>query len=220
MEEQLPNGRIRVVVVDDHRLVAEGLTATLEAAGDMEVVGISGTAAQGVDMVRAYRPDVVLLDQRLPDNDGTTVIGPMLNVSPTSKVVMLTATDDDSVLLRAIEAGCAGFVTKGRTSATLVEAVRAAASGEAVIAPDALARLLPRLSDRRARLGSDLSPREREVLALLVAGLPNADIAKNLSISYATARNHVQAIISKLGAHSKLEAVAIALREGVVEPPR
>lgn len=211
---------LRVVIVDDHKLVAEGVAATLGAAPDIEVVGLGGTAASAVDLVRVYQPEVVLLDQRLPDGDGIDAIPRILATSPESKIVILTASDDDGLLLRAIEAGVAGFVTKGRSMSALVEAVRAAANGEAVIAPDALARLLPRLADLRRRPGDDLSPREREVLTLLVEGASNNDIASHLTISYATARNHVQAVITKLGAHSKLEAVAIALREGIVEPPR
>lgn len=210
---------IAVAVVDDHRMVVEGLVTMLSAEPDIEVIGTASTAHDALVLVRARRPDVVLMDHRLPDGDGLDVAEQLHHDVPESKVVMLTASDDEGVLLRAIEVGCAGYVTKGTNVQQLVDAVRAAAAGEALVSGDMLARLLPRLRPTARRVGADLTPREVEVLELLAAAAPTAEVASALGISIATTRNHVQRILQKLGAHSKIEAVSIAVREGIVRLP-
>jgi DNA-binding NarL/FixJ family response regulator len=210
---------ITVVIVDDHLLVADSVAATLDAADDISVVAVAGTCAEGLDEVRRHQPDVLLLDQRLPDGLGTDSLPSLQQASPRTRVLLVTATDTDDVLLRAFEGGCAGFVAKGQRAAALLDAVRRAAEGETVLSSADLRRLFPGLVHQQARLGGDLTAREREVLALLSAGRSTVLIAQHLVISPATARNHIQSVISKLGAHSKLEAVSIALREGIVIPP-
>jgi DNA-binding NarL/FixJ family response regulator len=159
---------------------------------------------------------VLLLDQRLPDGLGTDMLPEIRQASPGTQVLLVTAVDSDDVLLRAVEGGCAGFVAKGQRASTLLDAVRRAADGELVLSSSDMQRLLPQLIRQPPQLGDDLTAREREVLTLLSLGLSTNGLAEQLSISHATARNHIQSVLGKLGAHSKLEAVAIALRERIV----
>lgn len=186
--------------------------------GDLTVLGVAASCADALRLVRRVQPRVLLLDQRLPDGLGTDAVPGLLAACPTMKVLLVTADTSDEVMVSAIESGCAGFLRKSARSAELVAAVRAAARDEAMIGPADLHRLMPRLRHEE-RIGDDLTPRERCILELLVEGTTTAAIAEGLSIAVATARNHVQAIMSKLGAHSRLEAVAIALRESVLPPP-
>lgn len=211
----MAKGPIRVLIVDDHELVAESLERLLADQSDIEVVGIAGTGAEALEMAAELRPDVVLMDFKLPDADGTDVARQVKERRPEAKVVMVTGYAEDAILIRAIEAGCSGFVTKQQASATVVSAVRAASVGESLIEPTLLARLLPRLrqTDRRT---VDLTTRETEILKLVAEGLTNQAIAERLVISTNTVRNHVQNILTKLGVHSKLEAVATAVRRGMI----
>jgi DNA-binding NarL/FixJ family response regulator len=210
---------ITVVGIDDHKLVAESVAAILNCANDVAVVAVAHTGAEGVAEVLRHQPDVLLLDQRLPDGLGTDLLPALKQSSPRTRVVLLTGSDSEDVLRRALEGGCAGVVAKDRRAAVLLEAVRGAAEGKTVFAADDLRRLLPRLVYPQSGREADLTRREHEVLTLLVDGGSTASIAQHLVISLSTARNHIQSIISKLGAHSKLEAVAIALREGIVAAP-
>jgi DNA-binding NarL/FixJ family response regulator len=209
---------IRVLIVEDHRMFSQALKAALDEADDIAVTAAVETAAAGVAAARETDPDVVLMDYRLPDGDGVDAARRIKAEHPDTKIVMLTATSDDSVLRKAIAAGCSGYLTKNQTVDELMLAVRAAHSGEALISPAMLSRLLDRLGDR-SRPGSDLTSREAEVLRLLAQGLSNPAIASTLGIRMATVRNHVQSVIEKLHAHSKLEAVAAAIRLGVIRTP-
>lgn len=210
---------LRVVIVDDHRLFAESLARVLADEADIEVVGLVATPDAALPTVARVRPHVVLLDHRLPGRDGVEVAAELKAARPDVMVVMVTGNADDRVLLGAIEAGCSGFLTKDRGPAEVVEAIRSAAAGEVVIPPNLLARLLPQLQQSRRGIGSDLSPRELEVLNLLATGATNRSIADELFVSVNTVRNHVQQVLTKLGAHSKLEAVATAVREGIISYP-
>jgi DNA-binding NarL/FixJ family response regulator len=207
--------QIRVLIVEDHRMFAQALRAALDETDDIAVTGAMATAREGVQAARTTQPDVVLMDYRLPDGDGVDAARQIKADRPETKVVMLTAASDDSVLSQAIQAGCSGYLTKDHTVDELILAVRAAHNGEALISPAMLSRLLDRLSDR-SRPGADLTSRETEVLRLLARGLSNQAIATELDIRLATVRNHVQSVIEKLHAHSKLEAVAVALRMGLI----
>lgn len=210
---------IRVYVVDDHQLFASSLASALGAEPDMVVVGTSHDLAGAERSIAAARPDVVLLDHRLPDGDGVTAIG-RLTRHHRAPVVMLTASTAENVLIAAIEAGAAGFISKSRSLTDLTTAVRAAAAGEAVISPELLARLLPRLGGNGTPTErAKLTQREIEVLELVALGLSNAAIADELVVSVHTVRNHVANLSAKLSAHSKLEAVAIGLREGIIAAP-
>lgn len=210
---------IAVLVCDDHQILAEGLASLLSGAGGVRVVGVVGTAAQAVERAAATRPDVVLMDYELPDGDGVSATAAIKAAVPEANVVMLTSFADESVLVGAIEAGCCGFLTKHKSARDVVAAVRLAAEGEALISPDMLVRLLPRLRRTTAErtFGSDLTSRETEVLGLLADGLSSEAIATRLYLSPNTVRNHVQNVLTKLGAHSRLEAVALAARAGLLD---
>lgn len=207
---------IRVLIVDDHDMFASSLAVVLGAEPDLVVVGVAATARAALEMVPATLPDVVLLDQRLPDEDGVRVIGPLLDARAGLHVVMVTGSASEQVLVSAIEAGAAGFVDKTRSVGEVVAAVRSAAAGEALISPAMLARLLPRLRRREEPAAPALTEREREVLDLLAQGLTNSEIAQRMTVSVHTVRNHVANLSGKLGAHSKLEVLAIAVRTGLL----
>jgi DNA-binding NarL/FixJ family response regulator len=209
-------GTIRVVVCEDHQVVADGLAAVLGLQPGIEVVDVVHSVADVVDSAREHSPDVVLMDYGLPDGNGAEATRAVKQARPEAKVVMLTSFADEETLVAAIEAGCSGFVPKHKGSSELTVAVRLAAEGEAVVSPDMLALLLPRLTHTHRGLGSDLTPREREVLQLLSDGESKDRIGARLFLSPNTVRNHIQSILSKLGAHSRLEAVAIAVREGLI----
>lgn len=208
---------IRVLIVDDHAMVAEGLRDALSAHDDIEVVGGAGTARHAEELVERLRPDVVVMDYRLPDSDGATTAKRMRAGKGGPAVVMVTASDHDSVVAAAVEAGCSAYVTKDRAVREVVAAVRAAARGELTFPVEVLARLLPQVREEAAAKG--LSPRQLQVLQLLAAGRSTDAIATELSLSTHTVRNHVQAILSKLGVHSKLEAVNTAVQRGIIDYP-
>ncbi|HXZ82271.1 MAG TPA: response regulator transcription factor [Acidimicrobiales bacterium] len=208
--------RIRVGIVDDHAMVAEGLGVLLREERDLEIVGIAATVAEAIELVERRRPHVLLLDYRLPDGDGATAATEILRRWPSTKVVMLSAAGGDELLARSIEAGCSGFLPKDRSGHEVVSAVRAAYRGESLIPTAVLSGLLDRL--RRAPQGKagDLTQREFEVLRLLAKGMSTEGISSLLFLSEHTVRNHVRNILAKLGAHSKLEAVAVAARDGII----
>jgi len=206
----------RVLIVDDHEVLAASLAQVLDHEPDLTVVGSAGTLEKARALLATAAPDVVLLDHRMPDGDGVEAIPELLALRPEASIVVLTATTADHVLIAAIEGGASGFVSKTRGLDEVTSAVRAAAAGESVISPEMLARLLPRLHRREAEPRDTLTDREREVLQLLAEGLSNAAIAERLVVSVHTVRNHVANLSTKLGAHSKLEALSIAVREGLL----
>ena len=211
---------VRVLVVDDHAMFASSVAALLGSEPGLEVVGTATDLATARSRLTADPVDVVLLDQRLPDGRGVDAIVELKRLSPATKIVMLTGAADDASLVTATAAGCAGFLEKSRSVEELVAAVRAAAASEVLLSPDLLARLIAGLQRKRQGLGSDLTAREIEVLGLLAKGLSNAAIAKALFLSVNTVRNHVANILAKLGAHSKLEALSVAVREGLLDHGR
>jgi DNA-binding NarL/FixJ family response regulator len=207
---------VRVLIVDDHEVLAASLALVLDDQPDLTTVGVCGTLAKARALIVSTTPDVVLLDHRLPDGDGVAAIAELRRLRPRAGIVVLTASAADHVLVAAIEAGAAGFVSKTRGLAEVTSAVRAAAAGEAVISPEMLARLLPRLQRGQQSGRTELTEREREVLGLLAEGLSNAAIADKLTVSVHTVRNHIANLSAKLGAHSKLEALSIAVRDGLL----
>ncbi len=215
-----PEGAIAVLVVDDHQVLADSLVRVLSAETDIHPVGVAPDLARARAMVVHHRPVVVLLDHTLPDGEGADAVRPLLEANPGMAVVMLTASTSDRVLGAAMEAGAAGFISKTSGLSELVTAVRAAARGDAVVSPQLLSRLLVRMRREAQGVGHDLTDREREILQLLSKGLTNVAISGQLFLSVHTVRNHIANLSAKLGAHSKLEALAIAVREGLVEPPR
>lgn len=212
--------KIRVLVIDDHKMFVESMSRQLTAQDDFEIVGCAYTALAGVRAAEQTRPDVAIVDYQLPDGDGVSTATAIRTASPATQILMLTGLPDEKLLMLAIDAGCTGFLTKDAASAELVAAVRQLGAGDAYIPSHLLGTLLARLSrtDHSAGVGDDLTKREREVLELVASGMPTSAIADQLFVSVNTVRNHVQRTLLKLSAHSKLEAVAIAVREGVIEP--
>jgi DNA-binding NarL/FixJ family response regulator len=202
---------VTVLIVDDHPMVAEGLAEILSGQADIDVVGQAATAADGSRLSGELRPDVVVMDYRLPDGDGATATRRILDEQPDTAVVMLTASDDDTVVAAAIEAGCTGYVTKDVATGDIVAAVRRAAAGEPSFPAWALARMVPHLRDSPP--GSrKLTDRETQILELLAAGASTRDIAATLDLTPNTVAGHSRTLRTKLGASSNAEAVAIALR--------
>ncbi len=204
---------IQVLIVDDHRVLAELLTSALSMSANVRVVGTVGTAADGVRSAATLRPDVVILDYDLPDANGVSVIASIKEVCPTARVLMLTSYTDPIILDEAISAGCSGFITKRNGASEILAAVLAVASDETPVSPDMVRSLVDR---NPVGLGSDLTERELEVLRIASKGLSNKEIAAELFLSVNTVRNHMQHVLNKLGAHSKLEATAIAARVGLL----
>jgi DNA-binding NarL/FixJ family response regulator len=210
---------VGVLIVDDHRMFGESLARLLSDEEGITVVGIAQSAEEAVALSSRFEPRVVLMDYKLPDSDGVVVAAEIKRRHPETNVVMLTGFGDDRVLVAAIEAGCSGFLTKDRAAVEVADAVRAAAAGEALIAPDLLARLLPKLNRTNRAIGADLTERERQVVDLLARGWSNKAIGSELYLSVNTVRNYVQSVLTKLSAHSKLEAVSNAVRDGVIDYP-
>ena len=212
--------RRRVLIVDDHAMFASSLSLALAMEPDIDVVGVSTTLAAARNALATLSPDVVLLDHRLPDGRGVEAIGELRRINPAAQLVILTASLEESLAVSATEAGAAGFLVKTSTVEELVAAVRAAAAGEMLVSPSVIGRLLERLrSGGRPQPSSPLTDREQEILTLIAEGLSNAAIAARLVLSVNTVRNHVANVLAKLDAHSKLEALSIALREGYLERP-
>ena len=214
-----PAEEIGVIIVDDHRMFAESLARLLEDEDGISVRGVGANGVEALQLMERFEPRVLLIDYHMPDGDGVAVASEIKQRWPDTMVVMLTGDADDQVLIAAIEAGCSGFFTKDRASSEVADAVRVAAAGEALISPAQLVRLLPRLNRTFRPAGADLTERELEVLNLLATGTTNKTIAAELFLSVNTIRNYVQSILTKLDAHSKLEAVATAVRQGIIAYP-
>lgn len=209
---------IRLLVVADHGLVVEALTASLQGRQDIKIIGSARTTTEATAIAQAEAPDSVVIGYELSGGDCATLTRLILEASPDSRVIVVTSFEDYTMLAEAMVAGCAGFVARNSSVDDLVEAVKAAHAGEMIISPELLARLLPRLRGWRGGLGADLSPREREVLPLLAEGLSNIELGERLFISVNTVRNHVRSILKKLGVHTRLEAVAAAIRNELIPP--
>jgi two-component system response regulator DevR len=207
---------IRVLIVDDHEVLASSLAMVLDAEEDISTAGVATTLEQARALIGSSQPDVLLLDHRMPDGDGVAAIPGLRALRPSIGIVVLTASAADHVLMSAIQNGASGFLSKTRSLDEVTAAVRAAAAGESVISPELLARLLPRFGRGKVHSADELTDREREVLALVAEGLPNAVIAERLVVSVHTVRNHIASLSAKLGAHSKLEALSIAVRQGLL----
>jgi DNA-binding NarL/FixJ family response regulator len=209
---------IRLVLVDDHQMLADSLSHALGRQPDIEVVGVAGSIKEGVRIVDARQPDVVLLDQQLPDGDGVSATRLIEQVSPQSKVIMLTGEGSEALVASAMGAGCRGFVVKSQPLPELLEAVRVVFAGGASVPPRLLIGAISQLRFPHRRPGDDLSARERQILRLVAEGLGNQAIADQLYLSLHTVRNHVKSVLAKLDVHSRLGAVALANREGLLHP--
>jgi DNA-binding NarL/FixJ family response regulator len=205
---------IRLVLIDDHRLLLDSLATAIGGQDDLQVVGTAESVHAALPVLERTRPDIVLLDLRLAGDDAVASIPTVARAAGGAKVVLLTATHDRRHAARAIEAGAAGYLTKQQPLPELLAGIRSVWRGHATVDPSLLGGVLEQLS------GSDptrLTTRELEVLRMLHAGHPADRIARELHIAPNTVRNHVQRILTKLGATSRLEAVAIARRDGLIE---
>jgi DNA-binding NarL/FixJ family response regulator len=205
---------IKVMLVDDHPVVREGLRGMLSAEDDLTVVAEAGGAAEAVAAVRAHEPDVVLMDLRMPGGDGVEATARVLAQRPQTRVVVLTTYDTDADILRAVEAGAAGYLLKDASRYDLAQAVRAAARGETVLAPSVAAKLMSRM-----RSPVELSRREIDVLRLVARGGTNAEIGRELLISEATVKTHLLRAFGKLGVSDRTAAVTAALERGILPLP-
>ncbi|MFH8680740.1 response regulator [Streptomyces lydicus] len=213
-----PERPIRVFLLDDHEVVRRGVQDLLDAEPDIEVVGDAGTADHALARGPALRPDVAVLDVRLPDGDGVSVCRELRSRMPGLACLMLTSFDDDDALLDAIMAGAAGYVLKEIKGADLVAAVRTVASGRSMLDPATTARLMTALRGEASDAGagadpfSGLSPREREILGLIGEGLTNRQIGKRLYLSEKTVKNHISRLLAKLGVERRVQAAVLAGR--------
>jgi DNA-binding NarL/FixJ family response regulator len=211
---------IRVVIVDDHPVISEGLFRILSAEADIELAGTASNVVDAMVMVERHRPHVVLMDYVLPDGDGVEATKKILKRWPETKILMMSGSEVPDVHILAFAAGCVGFLAKTRPWGEVVDAVRAASRGESVMRADELTDLLTQLRHTTNDRGKSLTTREFDVLRLLAVGRTTPAIAAELFVSAHTVRNHISSILSKLGAHSKLEAVAVAVRDGVISLER
>jgi DNA-binding NarL/FixJ family response regulator len=204
---------IRILLVDDHPVVRMGLRGMLDAEPDLTVVGEASSGAEGLDQALALTPDIVLMDLRMPGGDGVEATGRILSSAPGVRVMVLTTYESDRDILRAIEAGAAGYLLKDASPKELADAVRAAARGETVLAPSVASTLARQV---RSPAPPALSAREAEVLKLVAAGLTNADIGKRLFISEATVKTHLLRVFNKLDVADRTAAVTTAMRHGLI----
>jgi DNA-binding NarL/FixJ family response regulator len=215
---------IRVLLVDDHRLLTESLARSLDNEPDIHVIGQAGTVAEAKELAREA-VDVVLMDYKLPDGTGADATRAIKSRWPGCRVVMLTAVDEDETVLESIQAGADGYITKDKAVDEVVATVRAAHAGATLLPRSVIITIARRVAEARDRQAErtpveSLTPRELEVLKALTEGLSTPEICERLFITPNTLRTHVQNIMGKLHVHSKLEAVAFALRHRLVEPPR
>jgi DNA-binding NarL/FixJ family response regulator len=213
---------VRVLVVDDHRTFADALATALELERGIRVVGKATDAERAVRLAEEEHPDVILMDVRMPGTDGINATRTVKEAAPDTRVLMLSAHEDENLVARSLDAGAEGFLSKGAAVKEVVAAVRAASRGENLLPPEEVRRLLANLRRRRdqdatgrARVDR-LTPRETQILQRMADGLSPEAIAEEMGISRHTLRTHVQNILFKLKVHSKLEALAEAIRYGKV----
>lgn len=206
----------RVMIVEDHQVVAEGLAALINDQDDMEVIGHSGSVAESIARAAELKPDLVLIDYRLTDGTGADAAGGIRHVHPETKLIFLTREDSDAARFAALEAGASAFIHKSRAAQDVVDAIRTVAKGGSLFTPRTIAQLLNSQREAEAQL-ERLTPREKEVLRLMAEGTSSRDIAARLGISYTTVRTHIRSLGSKLGVHSKLEAIIKARELALVE---
>jgi DNA-binding NarL/FixJ family response regulator len=213
---------IRVLIVDDQELVRTGFRLFLETQPELDVVGEAGDGEEAIERVRDLRPDVVLMDIRMPKMDGVEATARLMRVEPAPRVLVLTTFDLDEYVFGALRAGAAGFLLKDASRERLVEAIRVVHNGEALLSPSITRRLIEDFAARTdpiqppTDLLAELTPREREVLVLVAHGHSNSEIAARLVITDATVKSHVGAILLKLGLRDRVQAVVFAYEHGIV----
>ena len=203
---------ISVLVAEDHSVMRGGLVELLSVADDLEVVGTASNGAEAIELAADRRPDVVLMDISMPDVDGIRATRSIVEARPEARVVMLTAFSDRDRVVSALDAGAIGYLLKDSEPQEVLEAVRAAARGDAPLAPRAARQLLAARSEEQR---ADLSKREREVLALVAEGLPNKLIARRLEISEKTVKTHLTSVFQRIGVSDRTQAALWAQRHGI-----
>jgi NarL family two-component system response regulator LiaR len=200
---------IRIIIVDDHAMTRVGLRFFLAAYEDLELVGEAGSGAEALELCNQTHPDIVLMDLVMPGMHGPQVIQCIRQDYPQTRILVLTSFDQDGMVQQALQAGAIGYLLKNVSAHLLAEAIRAAHAGRSTLAEEIAGKVVA-LARQPSLPGHNLTQREREVLLLLVEGLPNAQIARRLAISQATVKYHVRSILNKLGAASRTEAVSLA----------
>lgn len=201
---------IRIMVVDDHHIVRQGLVALIRTVPDMQVVAEASDGVQAIELFRTHRPDVTLMDLRLPNKNGVDAILQIREEFPDARVIVLTTFDGDEDIYRAMQAGAKGYLLKGMNTDELTDAIRAVHAGKSRIPPVVAERLAGRMG------GQSLTARELEVLKRIVNGRSNKEIAGDLFISEATVKTHINSILSKLGVNDRTQAATTALQRGIV----
>ena len=210
-----PSQPIRVMLVDDHTMVRRGLATFLKVFDDLELAGEAESGAAAIRLCAEVAPDVILMDMVMPDMDGAAATRAIRQQFPQVQVIALTSFKEGDLVKNALEAGAIGYLLKDVSADELVEAIRAAHAGRATLSPEA-AQALVETANQPPAPGLDLTERELEVLALMVEGLNNTQIAGSLSVSPSTIKSHVSNILSKLGVASRTEAVTLALRKRII----
>lgn len=210
-----PSKPIRVMLVDDHTMVRRGLATFLKVFDDLQLVGEAENGEAAIQLCAKVRPDVILMDMALPVMDGATATRAIRQQFPQVQVIVLTSFKEGELIKNALEAGAIGYLLKDVSADELVGAIRAAHAGRATLSPEA-AQALVETSNQPPTPGLDLTEREREVLALMIEGLNNTQIAGRLTVSPSTIKSHVSNILAKLGVASRTEAVTLALRNRIV----
>jgi NarL family two-component system response regulator LiaR len=206
---------IKVMIVDDHPIVRNGLEASLLADKGLELFGKAKSGVEALALCQESTPDVILMDLVMPDMDGLETTRAILDCHPQVKIIVLTSFPEEDLVQRALDAGAISYLLKNVPISTLSNAIRSAYSGESTLSPEATQALVQSRS-KSQNLGDDLSERERQVLALIVKGLSNEEIADQLVISPYTVKNHVSACISKLGANNRTQAATIAIENSII----
>jgi DNA-binding NarL/FixJ family response regulator len=206
----------RILIVEDHQVVADGLSALINDQEDMTVVGTAGSVSDSILRTAELMPDVVLMDFRLGDGTGADAGTAIRQIRPEIKLVFLTREDSDAARFAALEAGASAFLHKSRAASEVVDAIRMVAGGGSLFTPRTISALLNKRREAETQL-ERLTPREKEVLRMMAEGAASRDIASRLGISYTTVRTHIRSLGSKLGVHSKLEAIVKARELALVE---
>jgi DNA-binding NarL/FixJ family response regulator len=216
--------KITIAIIEDHQVLVETLKHVIQQEKDMQVVGEAGSCAESFEMILQFRPSILILDVSLPDGDGLSLVPKINKLSPETNILVLTSFSDEDTLMRAMELGVSGFVSKNQHLSELMNAIRQAAQGEIAIPASLLLGLLGRRPYLRRQVldvqdHESLTKRESEILCYLAQGHSGSEIAGILNISPLTVRTHIRNLIEKLGVHSRLEAVTYALQNGLINNP-